>query len=344
MYPVKTTIPKTLVIGGNNGRWSYSDKPQFGTVCNGIEAFVFAFKADYIGWKYLKEEDVSQYELIIANLNYLRQEYLKHAEILKKHNFSAKWVVLVEGDVYDYLAINESFRFILNNADFVNVINKHTESYFQAQTKKPCQYIGIPYPLEGIQKFTVPIEERNEQILLCSDPKKRNTDYLAASQLGLPLFGFTEIYSRNIQGITKNFKDNSSFFDKYIGVKQVQEFFTSPSIVVEQTVDLTQIFNKIASKKLWMNLDSRYTWGRYILDAATLGMPIISTESTGHASVLFPETTIPNAFMIDTAVDIGNKLLSDKGFYSAVSSYATEQLKNYGLEDIPNKLLTSIGF
>ncbi len=335
----KSKAPKTLVLGGTLGRWNYKEKPELGMVCNGIESFVFEFEGDYCNWLKVTEEELSSYDIIFANLNN-GKELLRHKELLLRRNFTAKWVVIIEGDGYDYLKSNDVIRYVLNNADLVIVINKHTESYFQAQTNKECRYIGIPYPMKGIQKFEVPFEERLEQILLCSDPLVRNTDYLAASNLGLPLFCFTKTFSRNIRGMKQNFVENRVLFDKYVLVKKIHYYYTSPSIAVEQNVDLTQIFRKIASKKYWINLDTRYTWGRYVLDAASLGIPIITTESTGHAETLFPLTTLKNGFDIDGAVKLGKKLITDAGFYLEVSNYAKEQIKQYGLDSIRSKILS----
>lgn len=334
--------PKTLVLGGTRGKWSYKDKPSFSKVCNGIESFVFTFEGDYCNWLDIAEEQLKNYDLIFANLNH-GKELLRHTELLKNRNFNAKWVIIIEGDAYDYLKANANIRYVLNNADLVIVINKHSESYFQALTSKECHYIGIPYPLEGIQKYEVPIKDRTESILLCSDPLVRNTDYVAAAQLGIPLFCFTTTYSRNIRGIKRNFIENGALFDKNVLINRIQSYYTSPSITVESYVDLEQIFPKIASKKLWMNLDTRYTWGRYVLDAASLGIPIITTESTGHAETLFPLTTLKNGFDIDGAVKLGKKLLSDAGFYKEVSLYSQEQIKQYGLDSIRSRILNLLG-
>ncbi len=337
-----TSLPSTLVLGGNVGKWNYKEKPEFEVVCNGVEAYVFAFQGDYCCWNSVEEKELQGYEIVFANLNQ-GKELEVHKKFLESRNFGAKWVIIIEGDAYDYLEADGNIRFVLNNADLVIVINKLTESYFQAQTTKECLYIGIPYPLKGIQQYEVPIAERLEHILLCSDANKRNTDYLAGAQMGLPLFCYTEAYSRNFRGIKRNFIDNGVFFDKHILKKKIQAFYTSPSITVEQTVSLQQIFQKISQKKLWVNLDTRYTWGRYVLDAASLGIPIVTSKSTGHASTLFPQTTLQNGFDISGAVAIGKKLLSDSVFYEEVSLYAKEQIRHYGLETIRSKILTLLG-
>jgi hypothetical protein len=339
---------RSLVIGGTDGRWNYKDRLSFGEICNGIESFVFTFEGDYTSWKTVKEEDLSSYDIVFANLNNGRELQRKnngkelplHRDFLKNRNFTAKWVVIIEGDAYDYIIPDESIRFVLQNADLVIVINKHTESFFQALTKTACFYIGVPYPLSGIQKFTIPFEERLEQILLCSDPLLRNTDYLAAAQLDLPMFCFAQTYSRNFRGIKRNFVENKSLFDKYILVDRINSYYKSPAITVDEQQSINMIFPKIASKKYWINLDTRYTWGRYVLDAASLGIPIITTASTGHGETLFPLTTLKNGFDIDGAVKLGKKLISDSGFYKEVSLYSQEQIKQYGLDSIRSKILS----
>ena len=56
----------------------------------------------------------------------------------------------------------------------------------------------------------------------------------------------------------------------------------------------------------WLNLDPRFTWARYRqIDAAALGIPIITTASTGHGEILFPQTTLANEYQLGTQSELG---------------------------------------
>jgi glycosyltransferase involved in cell wall biosynthesis len=76
-----------------------------------------------------------------------------------------------------------------------------------------------------------------------------------------------------------------------------------------------------------------------VLDAAALGIPIITTASTGHGETLFPETTLAHEYDVDRACELGRRLLDDKDFYRAVAEYAQERITDYGVEKSVQRLL-----
>ena len=92
-----------------------------------------------------------------------------------------------------------------------------------------------------------------------------------------------------------------------------------------------------------MNLDSRYTWGRYVLDAAALCIPIITTTATYHGPIFFPETTVPHAMDIDRAIEIGKRLTSDRDFYQHVAFYPAGKMEFLGAEPMKRVLLDALG-
>lgn len=89
-------------------------------------------------------------------------------------------------------------------------------------------------------------------------------------------------------------------------------------------------------------MDERYTWGRYVLDAACLGVPIITTRSTGHGDVLFPDVTVENAFEIGQAVRCARSVLDDDDRYNAVAAYAQEHIWQYNAPQVVSSLLRQL--
>jgi hypothetical protein len=92
----------------------------------------------------------------------------------------------------------------------------------------------------------------------------------------------------------------------------------------------------------WLNLDPRFTWARYVLDAAALGIPIITTVSTGHGETLFPYTTLADEYQLGTAIELGKRLLEDSAFYRSVTEYAEEYITSFSSEQCVNRLLATL--
>ena len=106
---------------------------------------------------------------------------------------------------------------------------------------------------------------------------------------------------------------------------------------------LKNYFKENRDSYIWLNLDDRFTWGRYVLDAAALQIPIITTESTGHADELFPYTCLEHEYDIDKAIELGRRLVDDKEFYHKVTSYPIGKMEHLKPEVMKNKLLTALG-
>ena len=87
-------------------------------------------------------------------------------------------------------------------------------------------------------------------------------------------------------------------------------------------------------------MDPRYTWGRYILDAAALQVPVIATRSTGHAETFFPELMLENEFEIEKTQDLVLRLFRDKEFYQSVATIPLEKFNHLLPETKKKELLT----
>jgi len=60
---------RVVLLSSNRGRWSA--KGQKHTTENGVEAWVYAFEGDYIGYDEVTPKDIQQYDLVIANTNHI---------------------------------------------------------------------------------------------------------------------------------------------------------------------------------------------------------------------------------------------------------------------------------
>lgn len=332
--------PRVLVLGGNSTRWSARDMPQMKNTMNGIEAWAFTFWGDYCGYKVAKDSDIANYDIIIANTNFDRfPEYLR---LRDKVSQNATWIALIEGSGSDYMRPNPTMKKVLDTADIVNCINKYSLSLLRKITTTRVEYLGIPYPAESIRELSVPVQERRREVLLCQPLTSRWNDYLVARELGLEYYGFEHLLSRKFKLLWNNYKKYGSFIQKHAAFENVKRLYNDVKLRIEPVTNLSRVFAITGKSFMWMNLDDRYTWGRNVLDAAALQIPVITTRSTGHAEDFFPQTMLVDEFDIDGAIALGKRLVNDEEFYRSVIAIPLEKFEHLSHETMKKTLLSWI--
>ena len=324
-------------MGGNPGRWNYTNPDPPYRIANGVEAWAIALKGDWIGRKMPTSAEIEDYDLVIANLN--PANIPSYLQLIRRKPAKQRWVALIEGCGFDYLDASPPLRELMNLCNLVANINLHTTAYLQHLTTTPVEWIGIPYPIQQVKEFeTSPDLHRNE-VLIC--PRQQRTpSFLVAEALGVPVRAYFQKVSRTPKNLKLYLEEG--YFGKDLRVKRWLEEKNSTLKIGELERDMPTFWRDGGGCKLWVNLDPRYTWGRFVLDAAALGVPIISTKSTAHASILFPETTVDNAFCIDEAIDIGKRLLSDEAFRLKVIQTSQAGLQEFSPESCVNRLLKAL--
>lgn len=330
-----------LVLGGNSGRWNYKDSLHIGNYMNGIESWVYAFKGDYICSLEASSKDISKYDIIIANSNYNNKFFSHLIKLQKTRPSKTKWVTLLEGNASDYFKVSPLLSELFDNSDLINIINKFTLPFFQKLTTAKVEFIGIPYPVDSISKMSLPIEKRDKTIFLCPWLLSRQTEYLVAKEIGLNCYGYEKRISRKLKNIVSNFRNYGSNSPNH-NFNKVQKIYNDQKLKVLKEVNLSDYFEVNRKSLLWLNLDDRFTWGRYVLDAAALQIPIITTKSTGHADELFPFTYLENEFELDKAIELGKRLVEDKEFYQKVATYPIGKMEHLKPEAMKAKLLKAL--
>lgn len=327
--------PKVLLLGGNTGSWSAKDRLADARTMNGIEAWVFAFDGNYAECQTVRNQDLEGYDIIIANT----KNQIEHLFHLAEHRpVNTKWVTLIEGDALNYLKPQPYIRELMECSDLIICINKYSENFFRKFTSTRVEYIGIPYPAEGIRALSTPIEERRREIFLAPMMLSRWAEYFCAKDLDVPLYGYEERLTRHRRTIVKNFWKYKSMDPLYLH-KKVRDLYPEPNITIYRDEPLPVFFKHNGGAYMWLNLDQRYTWGRYVLDAAALQVPIITTRSTGHAENFFPQTMVENAFELDKAAELITRLLNDKDFYREVATIPIEKFDHLRPEIMKKELL-----
>jgi glycosyltransferase involved in cell wall biosynthesis len=166
----------------------------------------------------------------------------------------------------------------------------------------------------------------------------RQNEYAVAKQLNLPIRGFERRLSVKPSTIMSNKRLYGSMFHRDANKQYIDGILNNPKIDIHYETRLDMYYSQAGKAKLWLNLDDRYTWGRYVLDAAALGVPIISTVNTGHASKLFPDFTVDSPFAIDEAVHLSQRILQDPEYAQSVCDQAWEGLQEYSPERMAQRL------
>jgi len=326
-------------MGALGGRWSAKERKEAGCWETGIYAWAYAFDGDYTQYDLVKDSDIRNYDIIIANTNYTDGKlFARQIHLANQRRADAKWVALVEGCASDYTRPMKLLRELFAASDFVNVINKRTVAFFRTLTATRVEYLGIPYPVENVQAYYKPIQNRIKKALICSRLLNRQNDYLVAKQLGINYYGYERRIPRKLPNIMKLLCEYHSI--KREGpLLKANYLYEDKQLEIRHEVPAELFYKHNASAWMWINLDDRYTWGRYVLDAAALRIPIITTRSTGHGEDLFPETTLEDEFQVDKAVAIGKRLLCDPDFYHYVATYPIGKMEHLKHQPMRIKLL-----
>jgi hypothetical protein len=332
-----------LVSGWKDGRWSAGGKTVDETLGSGVQSWVYAFNGDYIGHRDLTRQDLDRYDVVIMNTNKPLQPLVRLAQ---DRPASVKWVSLIEGSADEYLLPQGSLKALLDASDLVNVINRHSLPLFRSLTKNKVECIGMPYPVDGVKKFVVPVETRTKRVFLCGPLLRRWNDYLVARAIGLPYSGYEtrKVYPGFRSLLLELIRTRSWTWDSEENINRARAVYEDRSLKVTTfTKDLKTYFGEHSGSYLWINLDPRYTWARFVLDAAALSIPIITTSSTYHGAIFFPKTTVAHAMDIERAIDIGKRLTNDRDFYEDVASYPVEKMDFLRAEPMKRVLLEALG-
>ncbi|MCX6153255.1 MAG: hypothetical protein NT007_03750 [Candidatus Kapabacteria bacterium] len=333
--------PRILVLGGNKDKWSSKSRPEMYAYTTGVESWALACDGDYNFGLNSSLKEINSYDIVIGNTNFGKATaHLR--KLAESRNSNVKWVSLIEGDATYYLKPRENIRELFDCSDLIITLNKLTDPIFRHLTNSKVEFIGIPYPVESISQKTIPIEKREKKIYINPFLRYRWNDYLVAKNIGFPYFGFDERVSRKPKNYLKMLKASKSLNPLYM-LDEDKIIYNDPDLGISTVAPLHEYFDIVNKSYLWINMDNRYTWGRYVLDAAALQIPIITTKSTGHGSDLFPLTTLDNEFELDKAIELRNRLMSDTEFYEEVSKFPIGKIDQYSYLNMRNKLFKTLG-
>jgi hypothetical protein len=307
---------RTILLGAQPTKWSAKERLYEKDIISGVYAWVYAFDGDYCPTYEATPELLNSYDLVIANTdNNLIGELVS---LQKRRDKRVKWCTLIERCATDYLSLRKDILELFNGSDLVNVINKHSLEFFQAITSAKCEYIGIPYPAEGV---------RNAVPRLNDLPNEPKDIFLMPLIYYTPAFDTPRMSYASLVAAAEGIKRAGAQDEVSVHLIEPESNITSYDRTrTEEMFGVNVVFHKEmylrdylhllnATAKVSVGLDHRYTWGRHVLDCATLGIPLVTTESTGHGEYANESINVlPNEFNIHRAAYIVQKQLRSPAY------------------------------
>lgn len=329
-------LPKTLVCANNSGSWNWLDRAGDEKTMNGIESWVYAFRGRYKHASMLAPKDLEENDLVILNLDY---PLLAHySSVLEKcGDARARVVGLFEASLDRVHPFRTQWSQVADQCDLVVAINEFGLDYLSGMTSSPVALVGLPYPVDGMRELAIPKDERERALLLCGWLLDRSTDYDAVKGLGLPVVGYERTFKRTFRrALQRRAADRNRW------VVRAREVYNDPGLEVRLQTGLAEYFRYVRKLFVWVNLDARYTWARYVLDAAALGIPIITTENTWQGPRLFPDLVVQSPYDVKGAEALARRLTEDADFYESVVVQASAQLDWYRPEATVQRLYEAL--
>lgn len=328
---------RVLMVDSRKESWSASDANPPHLNSTSVEQWVHLLNGSHIGGDTTPSFNPAQFDLVIANLN--KQHWPTFARMIKNRTGQTKWLALVEWDISMYGEPTSDLLTILRGCDVVGTINRHTTDYFNWLSEGRAHWVGVPYPVERIGKYRVPLSARNGKVLCTMrDPQGYSLAAICSSGsqgvVPVPAVGRSLSNWREFAAAGQVRKD--------VRVAKAQSIYDESGLDFVLAKNDEAWYEFAAQFSAWVNLDPRFTWARSVLDAAALEIPIISTSTTDHASELFPALTVTHACQVGEAAQLLRKVMENPEWAHQQAVVAGKKLaENYSAASALERLASA---
>lgn len=315
----------------NNGGGLVSHRGKWSSKAPCIESWAHLLDADFFSGTQGNQqtwESLNQYDIIMINQNNTMFELTWKIKENCPHPFI---IATAEGSVCNIGRFsNEALCHMVKAAracDMYGVLVDWSVPYYQSITSKPVQWIGIPFYLEFFAPYKIDAAQKNSLKPVIGlqnalgDGRNGTISVLIASRIKdatllLPHLqpGWVEL--SNALGI-ENIE-----FSPYLGWEDYMKRYSRTYFCI--------------------HLDTLYTYGRFPLDMAALGIPVIGSNRNHTNKILWPGLTIDPIKETKRAGPMIDQLLNDKDFYDAQVRYAQSVLPGFAPEITKKRLLNII--
>lgn len=296
-----------------------------------IEAWSYLLDADhFLGtegdlktWKRL-----NQYDVILINQNTSLYEL---TWLVKKNCPSPFLVAIADGCVRDMAKFNSK---TLNNmiraaraCDLYGTLVDWSVPNYKLITHKPVRWIGVPFFAEFFSSHRVNIIEKNKTRLTIG---LQNS--LCNTRNGL----LSLLVAKSVNPARILLPCRDPGWEKTIELLDIQgvEFYLY--------ADWPEFIKRYRNAHFCVHLDTLYTFGRFPLDMAAMGIPVIGSNRNETNKILWPDLTIDPVKDIEKAKGLAKRLTEDKDFYTAQVEAGMNNLAWYSPQITRRRLLEAI--
>ncbi len=189
---------------------------------------------------------------------------------------------------------------------FASIVEDAT-GYYSLFTDKPCCFLGIPFPYEEVKEFQIPPQEKYEKLVGINGQ-------LTNAPLRNSIGGLFLV--KKVKGVRAILCEPEK--DK------VANFLLENHIIVDvhSPLNYTEFYKRYSKCYVGINLDPLGSWGRWSLDLAGMGIPVIGNFTQHTQKKLFPQLTFDPFLEVSKIVSAYQRLFLDLNFYNECRDYA----------------------
>lgn len=198
------------------------------------------------------------------------------------------------------------------NVDLLGVVEKNALSYWGklSDGRKPVAYIGWPYPVEYVKSLRQPAAGKRIELRVCASFPR----YLSAALL--------RDYPPTDWCVHVNDNEN-----RVSETRLIHRILGRKSACSGGYSEWEDYLKHVARSYIGVAVDSRYTLGRYALDYAALGRPLLCGETAVNRR-LFPDL-VCYYYDLETQAMLLHKLYHNTEFYTHCVTQAETALNEY---------------
>lgn len=305
--------------------------PKWTSKAHCIESWALTLDADHFSgtsgdaqtWKVL-----NKYDAILVNQNTTMFTLTRQIKQNCPHPFL---IAVAEGSVSDIATFApktmvEMIR-AATSVDLYAILLDWAAPCYSLITDKPVRWIGLPFYTDFFSPYRIAHHKRpsKARLIALQHGPGNHRNGLASFMVAARVSGCKIL----VPGKT----ESSHELIAHLAIPRVDHFPYLP---------WSEYLKKYAYAYMAIHLDTLYTYGRFPLDMAALGVPTIGSNRNQTNKILFPELTIDPIKDISRAHQLATRLLDDEAFYTNQVESGRKALSIFSPDIARSRLLAII--
>lgn len=315
----------------NNGGGLVTHVGKWSSKAPCIESWAHLLDADFFsGVEGIQQtwESLNQYDVIMVNQNNTMFDLTCKIKENCKHPFL---IAVAEGSAcnighFGNIELCSMIR-AAQACDMYGILVDWAAPYYQSITSKPVRWIGIPFYKEFFEPHKINPSEKDRSL-----PIIGLQNALGDGRNGV----LSLLVASKVQGASILLPCLQAGWEELLNtldIKNVRPF---------NYLGWVDYIKKYKQAYLCIHLDSLYTYGRFPLDMAALGIPVVGSNRNQSQILLWPGLTVDPIKEIKKAESLVHKLINNQPFYVSQTEYAREAIAGFTPEKAKTRLLNII--